>query len=150
MFVSTNHGVDHVFRLIIDTVFVVGVGFPQGGDVWGFTFAHILPGEGVEVRRVVVHLRGELVSEAHQFEDLTAVDASLEGALSEHDPEQFVGFVVVFVGGSSAADEAVGGVGGEDDGRVVDCSEVGQLNTFKIAVGGHVERVASEVGLPFG
>lgn len=57
--------------------------------------------------------------------------------------------VVVLVGGSAAADESEGCVCGEDDGGVVDSSKVGQLDSFEIIISLEVERVASEVSLPF-
>ena len=60
-----------------------------------------------------------------------------------------MGFVIVLVGGAGAADEAEGGVGGEDNSWIIDGSKVGELDSFKIVIGLQVEGVAAEVGLPF-
>jgi hypothetical protein len=148
--VGADHGVDCVFGVVVDCVFVVGVGFGDGSYVGYIAFSHVLEGERVEVGGVVVHFGGKFVAEADQFEDLAAVDAALEGAFTEHQPDELVGFIVVLVGGAGAADEAEGGVGGENDGGVVDGPKVGQLDAFEVVIGLQIEGVASEVGLPFG
>ena len=56
----------------------------------GIVFTHFLEPELVEVWHVIIHFAGELISESDQLEDLTADDASLEWALPEHQPHQFV------------------------------------------------------------
>jgi hypothetical protein len=109
----------------------------------------ILEPELVEVGHVVIHFAGEFISESDEFEDLTADHASLERALPEHEPEEFVGLVVVFVLRAGAADVSEGGIGGEYDEGVVDGAEVGQLGVFQVVIGLEVEGVVAVEGLPF-
>jgi hypothetical protein len=148
VFVSADEGVDGVLGLFEDGVFVVGVGLGEGGVVGDVVLAHVLPPELVEIGRVVVHLRGVLVSESHQLEDLTAVDAPLQRTLPQHQPQQLMRFIIVLVGGARTANEAEGRVRSEDYGGIVNSSEVGQLHAFQVVIGLQVEGVAAEVRLP--
>lgn len=147
--IGADERVDSVFGLFEHGVLIVGVGLREGGVVGDVVFSHILPPELVEVGRVVVHLRGKLISQPYEFKNLAAGHASLERAFPEHQPQQLVGFVIVLVGGAGAADEAEGGVGGEDNSWIIDGSKVGELDSLKIVIGLQVEGVAAEVGLPF-
>ena len=61
-----------------------------------------------------------------------------------------MGFVVVFVGGAWAADKPEGSIGSEYNSWVIDGSEVGELDSFKIVIGLEVEGIASEMSLPLG
>jgi len=60
-----------------------------------------------------------------------------------------VSFIVVFVGGSTAAYESEGSIRSKDYCWVVDGSEVGELYTFEIVIGLKVKWVSAEVSLPF-
>ena len=60
-----------------------------------------------------------------------------------------MGFVIVLVGGPRAANEAEGGVCGEDNSGIIDGSKVGELDSLEIVIGLQVEGVAAEVRLPF-
>ncbi len=103
----------------------------------------------VEVGHIVVHFAGEFISESDEFEDLAADHASLQRALPEHEPEEFVGFVVVFVLRAGAADVSEGGIGGEYDQGIVDGAEVGELGVFQVVIGLEIEGVVAVESLPF-
>ena len=60
-----------------------------------------------------------------------------------------MGFVIVLVGGARASDEPEGSVCSEDNSWIIDCSEVGELDSLKIVIGLQVEGIATEVRLPF-
>lgn len=60
-----------------------------------------------------------------------------------------MGFIVVFVGGSAAAYKSERGICGEDDGGVVDGSEVGKLYTFEIVISLEIKWISAKVSLPF-
>ena len=125
MLITSNKDGDGVFGLFKERVFEVSVGFRNREVGGGIVLTEILEPELVEVGHVVIHFAGELISESDEFEDLTADHASLERALPEHKPKEFMGLVVVFILRAGAADVSEGGIGGEYDEGVVDGAEVG-------------------------
>lgn len=97
---------------------------------------------------VVVVLGAVLAAQPHQFVDLSADGATLEGALPEHEEDELVALVIVDVGLAGAAYIPEGGVGSEDDVRVVDCPEVVLGHLLELGEGLQVVGVVEHQGLP--
>ena len=80
--------------------------------------------ESREHHGVVVLLLAELVLQPHNLEALAANLASVDGTLSDHVEDLLVRVGIIFNTGTHADDDTPRGVGGEDENRVVDGTEL--------------------------
>lgn len=97
MLITSDKDGDGIFGLFEKGMFEVSVCFGKGEIGGGIVFTHILEPELIEVWHVVIHFTGEFISEPDEFENLSADHTSLQRTLSEHQPHQFVRFIIVFV-----------------------------------------------------
>lgn len=102
VFIGVDQRVDHIgwgFELGVVVVRSVLHGTHHGPHI---SLSHFDRVVGVEAGHVVVHFWAVLVSESDEFENLTTLGTSLEWTLSEHEEQQFVTFIIIFIHLSSA------------------------------------------------
>ena len=87
-------------------------------------FGNIEVGKGREHHRVVILLLTELVLKSDDFETLAADLAPVDGAFTDHVENLLVRVRIVFDTWPHTDHNTPRGVGGEDEDRVVDCTEL--------------------------